>query len=151
MPGASGRSPVDPYRELGLSANAAPDAARRAFRELAKREHPDVVLPTRARGAAERFQRIKEAYDEIVRRAARRRSGASSRVAVTDVDPLDAARLRRRAIVFDRFVRQGAATGACSCAVWVVVRSYAPNIGTPPLGVHSEHACTRAAPHPLAR
>ncbi|MDX2259008.1 MAG: J domain-containing protein [Hyphomicrobiaceae bacterium] len=51
----------DPYQELGLPRTASEDDVRRAFRKLAKENHPDLNPGDRA--AAERFKRISLAYE----------------------------------------------------------------------------------------
>lgn len=51
----------DPYTVLGLNRQASDDEVRRAFRRLAKENHPD-VKPNDA-AAAERFRKISQAYD----------------------------------------------------------------------------------------
>lgn len=64
--------PDDPYRVLGLRADASPDEVTRAFRRLARAEHPDV------RGGApeadQQYLRIRGAY-ELLRDRARRGDG----------------------------------------------------------------------------
>jgi len=51
----------DPYTVLGLNRQASDDEVRRAFRRLAKENHPD-VKPNDA-AAAEKFRKISQAYD----------------------------------------------------------------------------------------
>lgn len=51
----------DPYQELGVSRTASADEIRRAFRKLAKQNHPDVNPGDKA--AEERFKRISAAFD----------------------------------------------------------------------------------------
>jgi DnaJ-class molecular chaperone len=51
----------DPYQELGVSRTASADEIRRAFRQLAKKHHPDANPGDKA--AEERFKRISAAFD----------------------------------------------------------------------------------------
>lgn len=51
----------DPYQELGVSRTASADEIRRAFRQLAKKYHPDANPDDKA--AEERFKRISAAFD----------------------------------------------------------------------------------------
>lgn len=53
----------DPYRVLGLEPGASEDEVKRAFRRLAREHHPD-HNPGDA-GAAERFKRLRAAYDQL--------------------------------------------------------------------------------------
>lgn len=57
------------YDVLGISRDATGIEIRRAFEKLAKQEHPDLS----GQNSAQRFQRIKEAYD-ILRNENKRRS-----------------------------------------------------------------------------
>ena len=51
----------DPYEELGVSRSASADEIRKAFRKLAKANHPDTNPGDKA--AEERFKRISAAFD----------------------------------------------------------------------------------------
>lgn len=53
--------PVDPYRTLGLGRDATLDQVKRAYRRLAKANHPD----TAGEAAVPRFLAIKAAYEAI--------------------------------------------------------------------------------------
>ena len=58
----------DPYRVLGVSPQATDDEVKKAYREAAKKHHPDKVghLGEDVRKAAEeKFARVNEAYDRI--------------------------------------------------------------------------------------
>lgn len=64
----------DPYAVLGIEAGATVDDVAAAYRELAKRHHPD-----RAPADGERMREINAAYDEIVRRAVAEPATAAAR------------------------------------------------------------------------
>lgn len=53
---------LDPYRTLGLPADASLSEVRRAYRRLAKANHPDAAGPT----SLPRFLAIQRAYDRIL-------------------------------------------------------------------------------------
>ena len=52
----------DPYRVLGVSQDASQEDIRRAYRRLARKNHPDV---NKEPGAEDRFKAISEAYDVL--------------------------------------------------------------------------------------
>jgi len=52
----------DYYATLGVSRNASQDEIKRAYKELAKKYHPDL---NKSRGAEERFKEINEAYSVL--------------------------------------------------------------------------------------
>ncbi|MEX1173833.1 MAG: J domain-containing protein, partial [Chloroflexota bacterium] len=54
--------PPDPYKTLGLGRGASIDEVRRAYRRLAKANHPDAA----GEAALPRFLAIRAAYDQIV-------------------------------------------------------------------------------------
>lgn len=57
----------DPYRVLGVSPNATDEEIKAAYRELAKKYHPDNYSGSPiADLASEKMKEINEAYDEIV-------------------------------------------------------------------------------------
>jgi len=53
----------DPYQELGVSRTASADEVRKAFRKLAKQNHPDTNPGDKA--AEERFKRVSAAFDIV--------------------------------------------------------------------------------------
>jgi DnaJ-class molecular chaperone len=53
----------DPYQELGVSRTASADEIRKAFRKLAKENHPDTNPGNKA--AEERFKRVSAAFDIV--------------------------------------------------------------------------------------
>jgi len=55
----TGGGPVDPYAALGVSRDASGEEIRRAYRQIARRCHPDV---NRAPGGAEQFAAAARAY-----------------------------------------------------------------------------------------
>jgi len=55
----TGGGPVDLYAELGVSRNASSEEIRRAYREIARRHHPDVNGDP---GGAQRFAAAAHAY-----------------------------------------------------------------------------------------
>lgn len=65
----------DPYSVLGVSKNATEDEIKAAYRELARKYHPDNYVDNPlADLASEKMKEINEAYDEIINR---RRGGAN--------------------------------------------------------------------------
>ncbi len=71
---------TDPYKVLGISPNATNEEVKNAYRELAKKYHPDNYSGSpMADVAEEKMKEINEAYDEILRiRAGRSDSSANS-------------------------------------------------------------------------
>ena len=53
----------DPYQELGVSRSASADEIRKAFRKLAKQNHPDTNPNNKA--AEEKFKRVSAAFDIV--------------------------------------------------------------------------------------
>src|SRR5206468_11352244 len=70
--GAALTPDVDPWRTLGLAPGATADEVRRAYRRLAKANHPDAAGET----ALPRFLAIQAAYEQLLGPVARRRPGA---------------------------------------------------------------------------
>lgn len=57
----------DPYKVLGISPNATDDEVKAAYRELARKYHPDNYLNNPLSDLAEeKMQEVNEAYDNIV-------------------------------------------------------------------------------------
>jgi curved DNA-binding protein CbpA len=66
----TGAGQVDPYAELGVSRDASSEEIRRAYRQVARRHHPDVNQDP---GGAERFAAAARAYEILSDPAARAR------------------------------------------------------------------------------
>ena len=67
----------DPYKVLGISPNATDDEVKAAYREMARKYHPDNYTNNPlSELAQEKMQEINEAYDTIVRM--RRQGGGGS-------------------------------------------------------------------------
>jgi curved DNA-binding protein CbpA len=66
----TGGGRVDPYAELGVSRDASSEEIRRAYRQVARRLHPDVNQDP---GGAERFAAAARAYEILSDPAARAR------------------------------------------------------------------------------
>lgn len=58
----------DPYAVLGIDRNATDDQVKAAYRDMARKYHPDnfVDNPTAAEMANDRMKEINEAYDQII-------------------------------------------------------------------------------------
>lgn len=67
---------MDPYKVLGISPSASDDEVKRAYRDLARKYHPDnYVNNPLADLAKEKMQEINDAYDSIMKQ---RQNGGSS-------------------------------------------------------------------------
>ncbi len=70
----------DPYAVLGIGINASEDEIKKAYRDLARKYHPDNFSDSvSAEMANEKMQQINEAYDQIMN--SRRNSGGNSSTA----------------------------------------------------------------------
>ncbi len=68
----------DPYQVLGISPDATDEEVKAAYREMAKKYHPDNYANTEFSDIAnEKMQSINEAYDSILKERAAAKSGAS--------------------------------------------------------------------------
>ncbi len=74
----------DPYEVLGISRNASDDEVKSAYRDLARKYHPDNVANASNPAASELFEEkmkeVNEAYDTIV---TNRRNGTDSAASYT--------------------------------------------------------------------
>lgn len=67
----------DPYTVLGISKNATDDEVKSAYRELAKKYHPDRFTDdSMAEIAAEKMKEINEAYDTIINSRKHKKNGS---------------------------------------------------------------------------
>lgn len=72
-------SAKDPYQILGVSPSASEEEIKAAYRELAKKYHPDNYANNPlADLAQEKMQEINEAYDTLIRERKQGRSGGSA-------------------------------------------------------------------------
>lgn len=70
---------MDPYKVLGISSNATDDEVKSAYRELARKYHPDnYVNNPLADLAQEKMQQVNDAYDSIMKQRKSGSSGGSS-------------------------------------------------------------------------
>lgn len=65
----------DPYRVLGVSANASEDEIKKAYRNLAKKYHPDVN--NGSADAEARMKEVNEAYSQVMKMRREGTSGSS--------------------------------------------------------------------------
>ena len=69
----------DPYKILGVSPNATDDEIKTAYRQLAKKYHPDNYAGSPiADLASEKMKEINEAYDTVVAQRKREKAGGYS-------------------------------------------------------------------------
>lgn len=70
---------MDPYKVLGVSRNAGDDEIRQAYRDLARKYHPDkYVNNPLSELAQEKMKEINEAYDAIMRERSGGNNGGSN-------------------------------------------------------------------------
>ncbi|MBO4264737.1 MAG: J domain-containing protein [Clostridia bacterium] len=71
---------TDPYKILGVSSGATDDEIKKAYRELARKYHPDNYAgDPLADLAQEKMKEINEAYDAVMRDRAKGTTGANGR------------------------------------------------------------------------
>lgn len=93
----TGGGQVDPYAELGVARDASSEEIRRAYRQVARRHHPDV---NRDPGGPERFAAAARAYEIVNDPAARARyDNRFSGPAPIRRSPKPRAALGRRAVL----------------------------------------------------
>lgn len=69
----------DPYSVLGVSPNASDEEVKKAYRELARKYHPDSYADNPLSDlASEKMQEINDAYDKIMNMRRNKTSGSSS-------------------------------------------------------------------------
>ncbi len=67
---------MDPYKELGISPTATDEEVKRAYRDLARKYHPDNYINNPlADLAQDKMQKINDAYDTIIKE---RKNGSAS-------------------------------------------------------------------------
>lgn len=70
---------MDPYKVLGVTPETSDDDVKRAYRELARKYHPDNYVNSPLSDLAEsRMKEINEAYDMIMNERSGKKTGASS-------------------------------------------------------------------------
>ncbi len=85
----------DPYQSLGVSPQASDDEIKKAYRELAKKYHPDNYANTEFSDIAnEKMKEINQAYDQILHERAVGNSGSSGYSSSNSSSRPDYARIR---------------------------------------------------------
>ena len=79
----TGGGQVDPHAELGVSRAALSEEIRRAYRQIARRQHPD---GNRSPGGPERFAAVARAYDILSNPGGGRSSRSSPEKNLTATD-----------------------------------------------------------------
>ena len=70
---------MDPYKVLGVTPQTSDDDVKRAYRELARKYHPDNYINNPLADLAEaRMKEINEAYDMIMNERAGKSAGGAS-------------------------------------------------------------------------
>ena len=70
---------TDPYKVLGVSRDASDDEIKKAYRELARKYHPDNYANNPLSDLVEeKMKEINEAYDEVQKQRANKASGSTS-------------------------------------------------------------------------
>ena len=68
---------MDPYKVLGVTPQTSDDDVKRAYRELARKFHPDIYINNPLADLAEaRMKEINEAYDMIMNERSGKAGGA---------------------------------------------------------------------------
>ncbi len=71
---------MNPYEVLGVSPDVSDEELKKAYRNLAKKYHPDrYVNSPLAESASEKMKQINEAYDIILEQRKRRQSGSTEK------------------------------------------------------------------------
>lgn len=93
----------DPYNILGVARDATDEQIKAAYRDLARRNHPDNFTdPALAANAEERMKEINEAYDAIRRARAAKEGGSAGAFSNAYADQLSDARYAIRSGKFDQ-------------------------------------------------
>ena len=95
---------TDPYKVLGVNPNASDDEIKKAYRELAKKYHPDNYINNPLKDLAdEKMKEINEAYDKIVADRRNGYSGSSSYSSSSSAGATGFSRVRQLIISGDYF------------------------------------------------
>ena len=84
---------MDPYKVLGVTPQTSDDDIKRAYRELARKYHPDNYVNNPLADLAEaRMKEINEAYDMIMNERNAAKNGGASQSQQGQRKPTDAAK-----------------------------------------------------------